>query len=309
MTKKILITGASGYIGRHLGAYLKQKNYQVSLVGRSDHNRIGYTKITNLLDCKTWNELLEDTDAVIHLAASAHGNTKMDEDYFRQKNFALDTVLISAVRRSPVKQFINMSSIGVNGEVTGGTPFSAFDEPKPAKPYAIVKRQSEKLISSSLTKANIDYVHIRPPMVYGIGAPGNFARLQKLASASFPNIFFKIDNFRHFIAIDNLLSFVAKCLLNPLAANQTFTISDPTAVSTAQAYESLQNHCAVKSTTLNIKPSFLRALLRLYGGDDLVHSLTGDLLIDNSNAYDLLNWRAPVDNITEYNFSKLQEDL
>ena len=307
--KKILITGASGYIGSHLGVHLKRKNYQVKLVGRSRVNKIGYEQVTNLYDRQTWEKLLYDIDTVVHLAASAHINKKLDVNYFRRTNFALDKVLISAVKNSSVKQFINMSSIGVNGESNNCVPFSAIDKPRPIKPYAIVKSESEALITSSLLQANIDCVHIRPPMVYGAGAPGNFARLQKLACASFPNIFTKVINLRHFIAIDNLSDFVEICLRNPLAANQTFTVSDPTAVSTAQVYASLQNHCGVRSTTLGLQPSLLRAGLRLYGGNELLQSLTGNLTIDNSKATRLLNWRAPVDNITQYKFPKTQEKL
>ena len=304
MTRKILITGASGYVGSYLSAHLQSKNYQLKLVGRSLVNRSCYEQITNLLDPKIWGNLLKDIDTVIHLAASAHVNKKMGAGYFRRTNFALDNALITAVKSSSVKKFINMSSIGVNGEISNGTPLSASDKPRPNKPYAIVKHQSENLITSALSQANIDFVHIRPPMVYGIGAPGNFARLKKLACASFPNIFTKIENSRHFIAIDNLLDFVETCLLNPLAANQTFTVSDPTAVSTGQVYETLQNHCGVKAKTLGIQPSLLRLMLRLYGGNELAKSLTGNLLIDNSNANKLLNWRAPIDNITQYNFPK-----
>lgn len=303
--KKILITGASGYIGTHLSIYLQRKNYQVKMVGRSGINRIGYEQITNLLDRKTWDNVLDSIDIVIHLAGSAHVNRKLDVEYFRRSNFILDTVLIRAVQASSVKQFINMSSIGVNGEVSCGRPFSAIDEPKPLKPYSIVKNQSEEFITSSLSQANIDFVHIRPPMVYGHGAPGNFARLQRLACASFPNIFTKIDNLRHFIAIDNLTNFVATCVSNPLAANQTFTVSDPTAVSTSQVYETLQNHCGVKAKKLGVQTSMLRLMLRLYGGKELVKSLTGNLLIDNTNANKLLNWQAPIDNITQYNFPKI----
>lgn len=111
------------------------------------------------------------------------------------------------------------------------------------------------------------------------------------------------------MAIDNLVDFVETCLRNPLAANQTFTVSDPTAVSTAQVYEFLQNHCGVKSKTLSVQPNLLRAGLRLYGGNELVQSLTGNLLIDNSNATRLLNWRALVDNITQYNFQKHRKNF
>ena len=75
---KILITGASGYIGSHLSSHLQRKNYYVKMVGRSHQNRIGYERLTNLFDLKTWEDLLEDIDVIIHLAASAHIKQKFD---------------------------------------------------------------------------------------------------------------------------------------------------------------------------------------------------------------------------------------
>jgi nucleoside-diphosphate-sugar epimerase len=299
---KILITGATGYIGTNLCDHLWQKGYSIKRVGRELKFKPDYEQITDVYNPKAWSNLLDDIDIVVHLAANAHNKKSSDINYFLETNFALDSALISAIKSSKVKKLINMSSIGVNGENSKLKPFHCDLSPKPMKPYAVVKAQSENLFTTTLYETEVELVNIRPPMVYGVNAPGNFSRLIRLAQMSFPNIFGKIENERHFIAIENLVSFVELCCYHPAAANQTFTIADPEAVSTFQMYRSLLMAVGNQAKTLNISPILLRSLLRLYGGEDLVNSLTGNLLVDTLKANQVLNWRAPVKNIIDYKF-------
>ena len=126
-----------------------------------------------------------------------------------------------------VRRLIFLSSIGVLGHTTSGRePFSARDRPAPAGDYAVSKWEAEQELADVSRLTKIETVIVRPPLVYGFDAPGNFCRLMKLIESGVPLPFGCVRNSRSLVGIGNLVDMLVRCAWHPAATGKTFLISD-----------------------------------------------------------------------------------
>ena len=237
---KILVTGASSFIGQNLVKALKQQDVCVVGVGRKliESDADEFFSVPDFTDTQAWQEPLMSCTVVVHLAARVHvvreeALNPLAE--FRKVNVDATLLIAQQAAKAGVKRFIFISSVGVNGNATViGSPFSDNDKPQPVTPYAISKFEAEQGLVKLCESAGMELVIIRPPLVYGFGAPGNFKRLFNALKKQIPLPFGSINNKRSFVYVGNLVSMILKCIDHPNAVNQVFFVSDGHDLSTTE---------------------------------------------------------------------------
>lgn len=294
--KNILLTGASGFIGKHLFEKIKL-NYQVHLLLRSPLKIHDYTHIYEDLNASTdFSTALSGIDCVIHLAARAHilkEETVLPLEQFRAVNRDLTLSLARQAAQRGVKRFVYISSIGVNG-VRNENPFKFSDEPMPADDYALAKLEAEQSLHSLSKETGMEIVIIRPPLVYGKGAPGNFNRLVKLTSISVPLPLGDIDNKRSFVSVDNLTDLIVTCIEHSHAKNEIFLVSDDEDVSTTQLLAKMLSAQGKQNLLVPIPVTFLKFLGGLVKRKALIERFTNSLTIDIEHTKKTLGWTPPI---------------
>lgn len=294
----ILVTGASGFVGRALCRTLLAQGFRVYGTTRnSGHLQPGVERVV-------WRggaaELanVPPVDIVVHLAARVHVMHESESDSlaeFRSANVEMTYELASWAAERGVKRFIFMSSIKVNGEATEvGRAFSADDVPSPEDAYAISKLEAEQALRTVCSYSGMENVVIRPPLVYGPGVQGNFRSMVRWVKRGIPLPLGAISNRRSLVALDNLVSFVMTCLESPAAANQVFLVSDGKAVSTTELLRKVALAHAVAPRLFAVPKGWLRFVAGMFGKASAVDRLLGSLEVNDEKSREMLGWRPAV---------------
>ena len=196
---------------------------------------------------------------------------------------------------SGVRRFVLISSIGVNGKSTCvGQKFTAEDLPAPHDPYSISKHEAELGLRQFASDIGLKVVVIRPPLVYGANAPGNFERLINALVKRIPLPLGAIHNKRSLVALDNLVDLIVTCLDHPAAANQTFLVSDGEDLSTTELLRRLGFALGKPARLIPIPTALLKAGAALLGQRNMAQRLCGSLQVDISKTRTLLGWNPPI---------------
>jgi nucleoside-diphosphate-sugar epimerase len=303
---KILLTGATGFIGKDLIMELIQQNFNISIAVRQKTNlfpdKVKQFVIENFESYSDFSASLSGVDCVIHLAGKAHVIDKSKAlvlAEFRKINTELTLNLAKQAITAGVERFIFLSSIRVNGN-QNNQPFLENDTPNPKEPYAISKYEAEQGLLKLSENSGLEVVIIRPPLVYGNNAPGNFGRLIQWAGAKFmlPLPLGAVNNARSLIAIDNLVNFIITCILHPKAANEIFLISDDGNLSTTQLLKKITKAFNKKALLLPVPVSWMTFVAKLLGKEADAVRLFSSLTVNSSKARDLLDWH-PVTTMDE----------
>ena len=303
---KLLITGATGFIGKALVAELMRQNFNISIAVRQKTNlfpdKVKQFVVGDFESNPDFSTSLAEVDCVIHLAGKAHvldKSTVAALDGFRKINSELTLNLAKQAVIAGVERFIFLSSIRVNGN-QNTQPFLEIDTSNPQEPYAISKYEAEQGLLQLAENSNLEVVIIRPPLVYGNNAPGNFGRLLQWAGARFmlPLPLGVVNNARSLIAIDNLVSFIIVCTLHPKAANEIFLISDNDNLSTTQLLKNIAKAFNKKSLLLPVPISWMIFVAKLLGKEADAVRLFSSLIVDSGKARELLDWH-PVTTMDE----------
>jgi nucleoside-diphosphate-sugar epimerase len=294
---KVLITGSGGFIGQSLTQELESQ-YSIIRHGRklniSAANE-NYFQL-NVSGSANWQEYLKNVDVIVHLAASAH-NKSSGEDTINEVNVNGALTLAKQAVAAGVKRFIFMSSVGVLGNKTT-TPFNEETSEAPHSDYAQSKLKAEKALLEFAKDTDLEVVIIRPVLVYGDAALGNFSKLKSLIH-QFPFLpFGLIRNKRSFISIGNLVSFIRLCIEHPKAKNEIFCISDDEDVSIKEFTDAIATGLTKKIVQLPVPGWLMRCVGRLFGKEKMVEQLVGDLQVDISKAKNLLGW-SPVETMQQ----------
>jgi len=207
----IVVTGATGFIGRHLCVALADVQHNVTMVSRSAQKGADqYSRIPNPIDLQhdvDYDTLLKDCDVVIHLAGRTHILNDPHPDpvsAFASANTIATLNLARAAAARGVKRFIFLSSIKVNGESTMlGTPFTPESPPHPTDGYGQSKLDAELGLFRIAESSPLEVVVIRPPLVYGPGVRANFLELMNLVYKQIPMPLGSVKNKRSFVGTDN----------------------------------------------------------------------------------------------------------
>lgn len=301
--KSVLVTGASGFIGQAVCACADREGWTARAALRkpqdlpSDVESVVVGEVNGTTD---WGQALRDIESVVHLAARAHVLREKAADpvaEFRRVNTEGTLNLARQAAAAGVRRFVFVSSIGVNGNQTSGAPFTEGDEPKPHDLYAVSKFEAEQGLREIAAETGMEVVIIRPPLVYGPGVKGNFARLVRWGRKGVPLPFGALQNRRSLLALDNLVSFIALCAdsaKSPKAANEVFLISDGEDVSTAELLRKVARAYGTKAHLIPVPPGWMRFGARLLGKSAMADRLLGSLVIDSSKARELLDWQPVV---------------
>ena len=298
---KVLVTGATGFIGHALVSYLSsRRNIEVCASVRNSFDgfplSVSVVQSGDIDGNTNWEVALADVDVVIHTAARAH---VLNDDVadpiseFRSVNVAGTLNLAHQALRAGVTRFVFISSIGVMG-IQSSRPFSEMDNTAPVEPYAVSKLEAEQGLREIADKTALEVVIVRPPLVYGPDAPGNFGRLIRFVYKGFPLPLGAIVNRRSFVALDNLVDFLFTCLEHPAAANETFHVADGTDISTPELLRKMGDALG-KPVRLIPLPSWLLTLLAsILGKRAEIERLCGSLQVDAAKAHTMLGWEPPV---------------
>lgn len=293
---RILVTGASGFLGSALSRQISEfENASVTSAVRMESSTV-YGKQLLIEDFGASFNLLESLkqqEVVIHTAAVAHNKSSGGILEFEKVNTKGTVRLANQAAKSGVKRFVFLSSIGVNG-VTTSKPFSEDDDPNPSDPYAESKWRAEQGLWDIQRKTGMEVVIIRPPLVYGANAPGNFATLTKLVEKSLPLPFGAVKNKRSYIALDNLVDFIMICIDHPLAANEVFLIADGEDISTSDLLRRVANAMGKPSRLIPVPEKLLAFGAAVIGKQDMARRLLGSLQVDISKARQILDWAPPI---------------
>tara|TARA_R110002074_G_scaffold145034_1_gene293359 strand:- start:217906 stop:218871 length:966 start_codon:yes stop_codon:yes gene_type:complete len=296
-TNQILMTGATGFVGGALGSHLVSAGNKIRALVRQKSDALPVTieqVVADLTNVKLLSlEFFSGVDVVIHCAARVHilqDNSADPLSEFRQLNRDATLTLARKAAESGVKRFVFLSSIGVNGN-NNLKPFSETDTPNPQESYAISKWEAELGLFALAEETGIEMVIIRPPLVYGPNAPGNFGSLIKWINKGIPLPFGSIHNQRSLVALDNLIDFIIHCIGHPKAANEVFLISDDEDVSTTKLLRKVANAFGKKPMLLPIPVWLMTSVAKLVGKGDVANRLFGSLQVDSSKARELLGWK------------------
>jgi nucleoside-diphosphate-sugar epimerase len=300
---KILITGSNGFIGANLTNKLKLEH---SVIG---HGRAGYNSsntsdffAVNIDSQTNWKACLSGVNTVVHLAAVAH-NKSNNSELINDVNVNGTINLAQHAVKGSVKRFIYISSIDVLGNATL-TPFNEKSSAEPLSPCAESKLKAESALLKIASESTMEVVIIRPVLVYGGGAPGNFSKLANLVDRLPLLPFALCDNKRSFISIDNLVDFISVCIIHPKAKNQVFCISDGADVSIRELTDGIAKGLNKGLIQLPIPVCVFKLLGKITGKSHQIEQLIGDFQVDSSKARRLLDWVPPV--TMAETFSKLR---
>lgn len=282
----IAITGASGFIGRTVIARAAAAGHRVVALSRTDGSLPhGYE------DTGALARAFAGCDAVIHLAARAHrGGT--DADF--ECNVRAARAVAQAARMSGLARVVLASSIGVNGNVTRDKPFTEEDAAAPVEPYARSKLRAEQAAQEALAGSSTAWSIVRPPLVYGPNAPGNFARLVRLVDRGWPLPLASVRNKRSLVAVDNLAAAMLTCCSHPAAAGELFLVADSDDLSTPDIVRCIARGLRREAKLFGAPRALLRAAANLAGRPRIAESLCDSLQVDATKIRRLLGWSPAV---------------
>ncbi|MBR0973394.1 MULTISPECIES: NAD-dependent epimerase/dehydratase family protein [Bradyrhizobium] len=284
----VLVTGASGFVGRHVAPALAREGWSVRRAVRIPEG-VGDEVVVETIGPETdWQAALEGVDAVVHLAARVHHKHEEHAvQLYRNVNIAGTLHLARGAAAAGVRQFIFVSTVLVHGRSNEGrAPFSEDDILTPRGLYGMSKAAAEAGLKTLARDTDMNISVIRPPLVYGAGAKGNFALLTRAVNLGMPLPFAAIHNQRAFLAVQNLSSFIVRRLAHPDPASnfEIFLVADREQVSTPEFIERLAKAAGKNSRLFGMPSSLLSTLLSVMGRQDTHDSLIGSLELNLSKA-------------------------
>jgi UDP-glucose 4-epimerase len=278
---KVLVTGASGFIGAPLTAALAQAGYEVRAAVR-DRRRSRFPSgveialLPDLAGAIDWPPLVAGMDAVVHLAGIAHVGPDIPDAIYDRVNHRATAALATAAAAASVRRFVFISSTRAQAGASASEPLTENAIPQPIDPYGRSKLAAEEAVRHS----SVPYTILRPTLVYGANPKGNVASLLRLTARPIPLPFGSFANRRSLIALDNLISAVRFALEDRRAENETFLVADPQAISLAELVALLRTAAGRRPWLLPAPPALLSAVLGLAGKRDMAERLGATLIAE-----------------------------
>lgn len=293
---RVLVTGAAGFVGRAVTADLRGAGWDVRpVVRRPDENARDQHVVGDINQHTRWAPVLDGVEAVVHLAARVHrlGPESGGLADFRAVNTAGTLRLAREAAAAGARRFVFVSTIGVAGTGAGGRPLVESDPAAPVTPYARSKWEAETGLLELSRRTDLRIVILRPPLVYGPAAPGNFGRLMRLVRSGIPLPLAAVKNARSMIYLGNLAHVVRLALTAPVAQGELFHVADEETVSTADLVRLLRRGLGRPARLFPAPPALLRLGARVLGREREMDQLLGSLTVSTERARTILGWRPP----------------
>jgi nucleoside-diphosphate-sugar epimerase len=300
--KKILITGANGFVGGHLCLRLARCGWDVHAAVRAgktyrelaEHSTVH--PVGDIASEAEWNRLLPAADVVVHLAARVHiikeTAPNASAEYHRI-NTTGTAMLARAAAQHGVAHFVYLSTVKVHGEHNLSGPYSESDTPAPCDPYSASKWDAERALAAIAADTPMAVTSLRPPLIYGPGVKGNFLRLMNLVYRRAPLPLASVNNSRSLLYVGNLVSAVEKLLAAPAAGTNTFLVSDDRDISTPQLVSMIAAALGVETRLFRCPLPMLLALGKIAGKGGEITRMVESLSLDCSHIKRQLQWAPP----------------
>jgi UDP-glucose 4-epimerase len=292
---KVLVTGATGFVGRELCGCLITHGHAVVPVVRKVSGLAGEAVVGDIDGATDWTTALNGCDAVVHLAARVHMMRESAQDpldLYRETNTESTLNLARQAARAGVKRFVFISTIKVNGEGRD-EPYRETDVPAPEDAYALSKWEAEQGLHRIAQETGLEIVILRPPLVYGPGVKANFLRLMQTVQKGWPLPLGAIRNRRSLLYLGNFVDAIQVCVEHPAAAGQTFLLDDGEPVSTPDLIRALARAMGRPARLLAVPVGVLELAGALLGKRAAVARLAGSLYVDSSAIRSRLGWTPP----------------
>jgi nucleoside-diphosphate-sugar epimerase len=290
----VLVTGASGFVGRPLVSALARANYAVRASTRKPAlfpPGVDCTIVPDFANSVDWDPLLRGVDIVVHTAGLAHADSiELSDAAFDRINRIATQDLACAAARAGVKQFIFISSVRAQAGASSEHVLREDDEPYPTDAYGRSKLGAEAAVHA----AGVPYTILRPVVIYGPNPRANVRLLLRIASLPVPLPFRGLNNRRSILGIDNLVSAILFALNNSKVIGETFLVADPRAVTICEIFVMLRQAQGRRPRLIYIPPKLFQLALIAIGDRHLWNRIGGDLVVD-TNKLESAGWHAPVD--------------
>lgn len=295
---RILVTGANGFVGRHVVERLAANSDYI--IRGATRKAVGVSagiesiSVGDIAASTDWSRALSGVDVVAHTAARVHmmkDRAADPLDAFLAVNTAGTMRLARQAVAAGVRRLIFLSSIKVMGERTElGRPLRAHDPATSTDPYAISKLRAEEQLRELAGETGLEIVVIRPVLVYGPGVRANFRAMMRAVERGLPMPLASIHNKRSLISVQNLASLIEACARQEAAANEIFLASDGEDLSTPDLLRRLARSMGRPSRLFSVPEGLLLRAARVVGRENAAQRLLGSLQVDIEKNRRLLDW-------------------
>jgi UDP-glucose 4-epimerase len=291
---RVLVTGASGFIGRALVPALAAAGHDVRAAVRR-----GLAPFASPVEVAThgdlgadvdWRPLVASMDFVIHLAGIAHTGPGIAEARYDRINHRATAELAEAARAAGVRRLVLVSTIRAQTGPASDRVLTEADAPRPTDPYGRSKLASEV----ALARSGAPFTVLRPVLVYGPGVKGNLRTLMRLAAFPIPLPFDAFTNRRSVVNVQNLAAGIAHVLRHEASRGETYVVADPQPVSLAEIVAALRAGWGKAPRLVAVSPALIRLGLALIGRSRNWDQLYGPLVVDPKKLI-ATGWRPDAD--------------
>ncbi|MGD9501359.1 MAG: NAD-dependent epimerase/dehydratase family protein [Methyloceanibacter sp.] len=279
---RVLVTGASGFIGKRLAATLAGEGWTVRAAARDPEavpaaSGIERVAMGDLASAVDWPALLEGVTHVAHLAGIAHAPGTLPDELYSRINAASVGELAKAAR-GKVERIVFLSSVRAQAGLSAERPLTEKDSPAPTDAYGRSKLAGERLLQQS----GVPFTVLRPAVVYGNGVKGNIAALATLARTPMPLPLAGLDNRRSLLALDNLVAAIALVLRAREALNETFLVADAEPISVADLVAAMREGLGRKPHLVKMPLGAVKRLMGSFGREADFERIAGTFVVDPS---------------------------
>lgn len=299
MSRRLLITGANGFVGQVLTRIAAGRGWQVRAASRNGLPVTGAAinlAVGDLSKPVDWSAALSGCEAVVHLAARVHILNEPganDDAAFHQVNVAATAHLARSAAVAGVRRLVFISSVKVLGEGRE-RPYTDDDAPGPEDAYARSKYEAEQRLFEIAAETGLEIVVLRPPLVYGPGVKANFLSLMEKVALGWPLPLGALKTRRSFCYVENLTDATLMVLDHPLAAGKRYLVADEETLALPGLVRQLGLALDRPARLIPVPAGALLAVAGLLGKRAWARRLTDSLEVDISGIRTALGWRPPV---------------
>lgn len=280
MTDRVLITGATGFIGKALVTALAKSGLAVRAAARDPKTIISAAEVErvampDLASPTDWIPLLDRVDQIVHLAGIAHAPGTLPDDVYARIN-AEAVGELAEQAKDRVKRLVLMSSVRAQVGLSSDTPITETDPPEPTDTYGRSKLEAERL----LAKSGAPFTVLRPAVVYGRGVKGNIAALATIAKTPLPLPFGGLENKRSLVALENLASAVAHVLATDATLGEIYLVADAEPIGVGDMVAAMREGLGKPPHLVKVPQGAVKRMMKSFGREADWERVSGQFVIN-----------------------------